>query len=200
MNCSSFERWLDAGMPEEGLRRALAHAEGCKVCAPTLVEARAVEAALRGDAKRPVVGAPTEGPASAPTFASAGFVDAVMAQVGMDGVRMRPTDVAVSPEAPTALWLRLFADPVTVVSATLAIVVGVVAVIEPGWFAAGAAALLAHGERAGEALATWPLLSQPSRAAAAAALAIAPLLTLLAFVAYRALERAVILTAGSRRR
>ena len=199
MNCSSFERWLDAGMPGEGARRALAHAEGCKVCAPALVEARAVEAALRGDAEG--AGAPGHRLASAAGVkARAGFVDAVMARVEAEAPRARPAVATLGLETPALWWVRLFADPMSVVSVTLAIVVGVVARVEPGWFTAAAAGSVAYGERAGEALAAWPLLDRPSRAAAAAALAIAPVLIFLAVAVYRTFERALVLATGGRRR
>ena len=186
MNCSSFDRWLDAGMPGAGSKRALAHAAGCKVCAPALAEARAVETALRTEAS--AVGA------------SIGFVDAVMARVEAEAARSRRVKEAARRVADTPWWLRLFADPVSAVSVTVAVAVGAIATIEPGWIAAGATAIVAFGHRAGESVAAWPALDRPSPALLAAAAAVAPLLALLATAVYRSLERAIVLMAGDRRR
>lgn len=203
MNCSSFERWLDAGMPESEARRALAHAGSCRVCAPTLAEARAVEAALRaeapGAAESPVASADLAGAAS-----SAAFVDAVMArvQVEAEAAAVRGADdPARTGEATPAPWLlRLFVDPVSVVSVTLAVVVGAVTSLEPEWVTAGASAISAYGRRAVEGLAAWPVLSRPTPAALALAAAIAPLAAFAAVAVYRSFERAIVLMAAGRRR
>ena len=209
MNCSSFERWLDAGMPEAGSRHALVHASGCRVCAPALAEARAVEAALRAEAESAGVeragverAGASVGATAASAAASTGFVDAVMARVEAEGAHARPVDGAVRrmEGAPASWWLRLFADPVSVVSVTLAFVVGSLSVLKPEWVTAGASAILAFGQRAGEGLAAWPVLNRPSPAAFALAVAIAPVVALAAVAVYRSFERALILVAGARRR
>jgi hypothetical protein len=113
MRCDAFERWLDDGMPDSRSADALEHARDCRRCAPLLVAARAIEAALR----------------AAPPEAPAGFTALVMA-----GVRALE---APSPRQPFSArraapwWLEIASEPAVWVGLALVPALAVTQALAP---------------------------------------------------------------------
>jgi hypothetical protein len=100
MDCGTFERWLDQGMPAEDAAAARRHAADCRRCAVSLAEYDAIEALLAAPA----------------AHAPAGFSERVMARISTG-----PLPVPVAPVAGTvAWWLRAAMDPAAVLALALA--------------------------------------------------------------------------------
>ena len=100
MNCASFARWLDEGMPAAGAGEARAHAAGCPRCAAEFAAAEAIETGLM----------------HATFTAPAALTDAVMARVAAAEARRALPAPARHDAFPW--WVRAAADP-AVVAATL---------------------------------------------------------------------------------
>lgn len=106
MNCTAFDRWLDAGSPAATAAAARVHARDCERCAAAL------DASLELDVALGVVPA-----------APAGFTDRVMARVAETpqaaAVIVAPLRVAPAPE-PFAWWVRAAMEPSMLLATTLA--------------------------------------------------------------------------------
>lgn len=103
MNCETFARWLDDGMPAAAAGTAEAHARDCADCAAALEAARAIEGLLSTPA--PAVSAP------------AGFGDRVMARVA--DVESRSVREIVLPSI-FPWWTRAAAQPAAVLAFVVA--------------------------------------------------------------------------------
>ncbi len=101
MNCATFERWLDDGMPEAAAREARAHAAGCARCAAALAAAEAIEAGL----------------ARAAFPAPATLTDAVMARIA--ALEQAPVAVVRPWRDAFPWWVRAATDPAAVGAAAL---------------------------------------------------------------------------------
>ncbi len=103
MTCERFEAWLDEGMPEPGRAEAERHARSCERCAASWEAALAVEAMMAAPA-----------PAPPDTFTA----------VVMSRVRAESVDAAVAVvESSVPWWVRVAAEPATVLAMLLAAVV-----------------------------------------------------------------------------
>ncbi|HEX7077247.1 MAG TPA: hypothetical protein VF363_02365 [Candidatus Eisenbacteria bacterium] len=171
MRCDAFERWLDDGMPEFGSAGAMAHAHDCRRCAPLLVAARAVEAAL----------------GTAPPEAPAGFTAAVMAGVGAleaPSPRQRLSERRAAP-----WWLEIASEPAVWVGLALAPALAVTQALAPRLAGAFAGVAEAAASAWSAAAALWiarlPSVVLPLGHTERGALAIGLALPLL-WVLYRA--------------
>ena len=193
MNCLEFERLLDEGAPEWLPEAALAHARTCASCAASLARARSLERAL-------------ERHFSADVPPPAGFADRVMARVERGearGVRWLAL--------PSALpwWTRAALEPGVVLAlATVALFVWRgdrwLAGARAAWNGLAAAPKVVHDGLL--AVGFGPLADALSRALASVGaaplsvqlgvvLGVAPLLAVVAWLAWRAGERLVAATA-----
>lgn len=178
MKCNEFERWLNKGEPERDRQRARKHAAGCARCGRALGAALVVEEALRSEAAIPVIAA------------SPGFVASVMNRVEVIAERTREVPVG-RPLFPW--WARLATDPMSVVSVTLGISLGVAALWNPQWLLDTTVNLGAHW--------WWLALSASSAARGdldpvswlSIGIALAPLAAWGIYSLYRRLERTAIL-------
>lgn len=103
MNCAGFEQWLDDGTPPAEAELARSHALRCPACARAWEAQRSVDSLL------------DEGLAPAPPL----FADTVMARIMAEG-KARGTR-SIDPEgAELPWWIRLFAEPSTVLALVIA--------------------------------------------------------------------------------
>jgi hypothetical protein len=184
-------------MTDPGSERALAHARTCPACAASIRAARAVDRALREPV--PVDAGPP-----------ADFVARVMGRVRADGVDAAAgaTSRALAERPTPSPWSWIAGDPVSVVSVTLAVSIGIAMAWRPAWVTAVAAALVAAPGRWLSRLGPAPALSDfsagfgPSVHPAARiglGLGAAALILWGSWILYRRLERTLILFGAGRR-
>lgn len=118
MKCSGFDRWLDEGQPERQRESALEHGADCARCADALQAARAIETVLRAENADRTVSAP---PA---------FVDTVMARVD---AAARRTSAPVVDRQRVPWWVAIASDPVSIVSVTVGLSVAAWTISHPQW-------------------------------------------------------------------
>ena len=193
MNCLAFERLLDEGAPDRLPEAALAHARECAACARSLARARALEHALE-----------THFAADVPP--PAGFVDRVMARV--ERGEARGVRWLALPDA-LPWWTRAALEPGVVLAlATVALFVWRgdrwLAGARAAWSGLAASPKVVHDGLL--AVGFGPLADALSRAIASVGaaspsvqlgvvLGVAPLLAVVAWLAWRAGERLVAATA-----
>lgn len=173
MTCAEFHRWLDGGMPDAGYATARDHAHTCPRCAAAFEAAEAVDHALSM--------AVTE-PARAPARFTTGVMERVRE---VESLRLREAEAMPEPR----WWISLLADPVSVVSATLALLAAGLWIWSPE-------RVLGLGGRLGAHWLTWVSRAGEVQAPLVwlALLTTAGLLALwMLWVVARNLERAIIL-------
>lgn len=206
MNCNDLDRWLDDGSPESGRADAMRHAGGCARCARTLEAERAVDAALRAEASAPRMEAPT------------GFVARVMARVeGAAAQEVQAVHAGAAARggatyagaaqavplgampARTPWWAAIASDPWSIVSVTLGISLALLASWHPLWLTDAAIGFAAQWT----SLVSWmdvvPRIHVSRLVWVSLGVAAAPFLAWGMVVAWRRVERTLVLLGASRR-
>lgn len=198
MRCDDVTRWLDEGMDGAGEAGAASHARDCAACAAAIEAARALSAAFRADAATP--------PPAPPDFAASvmsriGAAAAVAEAEGARAPRRRDSGRRLP------WWAVLATDPVSVVSLTLALGIGLAAAWWPDAVARAASAIVTLPAKGLLAVAAWDSEAGLSHALGgdldpvarlAIGLAALPIVLWGAWAFYRRVERAVILLAARR--
>jgi len=174
MNCRSFERWLDDGMPESTAAGARGHAAGCSRCAEAMRSWLEVDALLEAPVGR----------------APASFSDRVMTRVAGSNAaelaaRRTRARWARNFRPATAWWVEAAAQP----AAVLAMAVASLLV----WQRAALRALATDLATGNYTLPSIPWLAflERSEVAAGVAFAFLPVAVLAGWASYRLAERLV---------
>jgi hypothetical protein len=189
MKCKAVARWLDQGMPEKARDVAMRHVAVCGSCFEAFEAASSVEAALRAEAAVravPVVAAVDGAPACVD------FVANVMARVeGAESIPRKAKPV----RRPSRAWIELAADPLTVISITIAALVTLWSAWHPNWFYEAGMNLAARWWSVATLQPRSPIELDPY-VWAGLAIAAFPFVVLGIWVLYRRLERAVLMLAA----
>jgi len=211
MRCEGVARWLDEGMSRSDEAHAVSHARGCPSCAAAIHAARALVDALLADAAMPTPAPPTDLVARVMSRVEAAGVAGKLegTRAARNGKAAHQGEAVRAAKAGRRLpwWAVLATDPVSAVSLTLALGVGLAAAWRPDAVAEAAVATVTLPAKWLLSISAWDSATGLSHALGGEldpvarlgiVLAASPFLLWGAWALYRQVERALILFAGRR--